>query len=126
MEKYYIEHDEINASWKIYLDGEKIGNFDYYEDEAGKTWAFNFSIDELHQKKGIGTGLIKRAIDYYEEVYFYIGSKDDLERFSELGESDSRYLSIEGAALLNSCIRKGIIKPEWAINPFQKRTLEWE
>ena len=58
--------------------------------------------------------MIRKAVEYYGEVYFCTADR------SEFGSDyHSMYLTPYGKLLMQSCLRKGIIKKEWAKNPLQ-------
>ncbi len=105
--------------WKIFREGHYIYYCitynDYYVRDAltGKNvgeatiendWLQNISVEPNYQRQGIGTNLI-RAIAQTMGGNFLIPSKG-------LPGLTSYYLSEEGAALINSCLRKKIIKEE--------------
>jgi hypothetical protein len=44
-----------NRTWKVYIGNKQIGDFKYQEDDQGRIWASDFSIDDPFQRKGIGS-----------------------------------------------------------------------
>lgn len=91
-----------------------VAEFDYYEDDNGRKWINQMYVNNKFQRRGIGSHMIKLAVQEYGEVYASSGSKMD----GSDDDSDTRYLSNEGASLINSCIKKGIMKKEWLLNPY--------
>ncbi len=109
----------MNMTWRVSFEDKRVGDFVFIEDSSGKIWVWNLSVNDDNQKNGIGSEIIRQAVEYYGAVYFYTGTRAEL-RNSEWSY-DSRYLSEEGVVLLNQSIRKGIIKKDWAINPYEEK-----
>ncbi|WP_066309185.1 GNAT family N-acetyltransferase [Bacillus sp. FJAT-29814] len=97
-----------------FLDDIKVAEFEFYEDSNGRKWINNIAVKKEYQKRGIGTEMIRLAVEEFGEVYASTASKMD----GKDNDYDTRHLSTEGAALVNSSIRKGILKKEWVFNPY--------
>jgi hypothetical protein len=78
-------------------------------DEYGGVWLEDASTDEDFQRKGVGTVLIVLALEVYGQVFASSSPRQH--------DGDTTYLSTEGAALVNSCIRKGIMKRDCLTGP---------
>ncbi|MED1902528.1 GNAT family N-acetyltransferase [Bacillus thuringiensis] len=109
-----FEYHISNDTWCGYINDTMVAEFDYYEDDNGRKWINQMYVNNKFQRRGIGSHMIKLAVQEYGEVYASSGSKMD----GSDDDSDTRYLSNEGASLINSCIKKGIMKKEWLLNPY--------
>lgn len=56
-------------------------------------------------------------VEFYGGVYFCKAEESELHKYAS--QYDSRYLTPEGNALLNSCLNNKIIKREWAKHPYK-------
>jgi GNAT superfamily N-acetyltransferase len=85
----------------------------HYEPDTDQFWLNHISVDTDYQKKGIGTNLLRAIIKYLKET-------DDILMIPATNQKndDGLYLTTEGAALINSCIRKKIIKHEQCLRDF--------
>lgn len=111
MEELDIKDDELRHEG--FIDGKKVCDFVYFEDKNGNYWLNSANVEIEFQRKGIGTAMIKQAVEWYGAIYFSKAQRYYHDRF----QGDTRYLSTEGAALANSCLRKGIINEEWFFDP---------
>ena len=57
----------------------------------------------------------KTAVDHYGNVYFCITDRFTLRQHNE---DDTHYLTEEGAGLMRSCLRQGIILSQWMAHPY--------
>ncbi|WP_412496471.1 GNAT family N-acetyltransferase [Shewanella chilikensis] len=93
--------DEWPPKLEARHDGKKIGHldFDEYRDMAVLESA---DVKQEYQKAGIGTRMFKELVEVNEDVYVP-------NRLWSSATGHDYYLSIEGAALVNACIRDGIL-----------------
>lgn len=101
--KYYQQDpDEICA----YKGSIRVGTLEYTELESEEVWLADIDVKESHQKKGIGSELIRLAVEMHGDdfkVPLTVGHHGD--RFEY-------YLSEEGNALIYSCLRKNYLSME--------------
>jgi GNAT superfamily N-acetyltransferase len=107
-----IEHVEGTDWWEGFVGEDRVTTFEYVQDEEGRTWLASATTLPAWQRRGIGRLMIAEAVAYYDEVWASRAARSDGP------DSDTRYLSQEGAALVESCIRAGIMKPAWLRNPY--------
>jgi len=77
-------------------------------------WLQTIDVDAAHRKNGIGTNLIKAIVNTIGNK-FHIPTKG-------LPNINAYFLTTEGAALINSCLRKGIITEEQCMLDVPPRT----
>lgn len=95
--------DEIDQESELVLPHKEIGHAEVdsrYEGDETK-WLHHIAVNARYQKRGIGTKLIELAKNHLDLERFPYGGADQ--------NPDDFYLTEEGAALLSSCARKGII-----------------
>jgi len=80
-------------------------------DEQDRYWLNGITTVDRFQKKGIGLAMLEQAVHHVGEVYVAADMPPQ-----EDG-NDTRHLSSEGAALVNSAVSKGILNREWCFNP---------
>ena len=103
--KIDIEINDDHGNIIAYHQGKKVSNFDYYKTEGIKEWdeptyeLWGMNVDTKYQKNGIGTENIKSG----EACFKYVTYPHDT------GSHGGNHLSSEGKALIDSCLRKGII-----------------
>lgn len=120
---FVFQIDDSGDSFIIYKNGKQIGKMEVYDtDEDGKMWLNSIDIDKSYHSKGIGTKLIEYYIDNYGEIYFAAG----MQNFQEINDGDTRHLSCEGAKLMNSLLRNGILKDEWCYNPTEEDPRDYD
>ncbi len=105
--------EESGGDFYGYLEGEQVSSLELYEDGDGRFWINNVKTNSKYQGQGIGTEMVRQAVLHYGAIFASKGSKYDHEN----DDSDTRYLTQEGATLVNSCIRKEVMKEEWFFNP---------
>ncbi len=94
-------------------DGRKrIGWIEYDQDDDGYEFLTHMSVDEEHMRAGIANEMMRLVADLY-------GPRIGRPSFNAAGgssaSSSADYFTIEGAALVKSCIEKGILEDtEWA------------
>lgn len=106
-----IEYDGI-STYTAFYDGTEAGELSLFEDYEGRLWLNNVSSN--NQRIGIGLSLLKEAVEHHGVIY---AATDGFQKFQEVNDDDTRHLSIEGAALVNSAVRNGILLREWSFNP---------
>lgn len=99
------------SGFEAFFDNEKCGELELYDDDKGRMWINR--VSSTRQRIGIGLSLLNYAVEVYDKIYAVV----NLSRHDEVDGSDMRHLSEEGAALINSAIRNGILKDEWCFNP---------
>lgn len=117
LEKITVDFEESHEVFTAFLDGEKVGDLEIYRDEDDKEyrpWLNKIGVNEDMRNRGIGKKLVQAAVDQFGSVYASRAPKGM--HNDQMG--DTRWLSIDGARLVESCVKKGIMKPEWFINPF--------
>lgn len=107
----HLRIEQGDTDWFGFVGDEQVASFDYWQDDEGLVWLVGAEVKAAWQRQGIGRRMIAAAVDYYDEVYASRTGK------SEDFKSETRYLTEEGAALVNACIRDGIMKPEWLRYP---------
>lgn len=113
---FNIEVDEDSLIWRIYRADVFIGEFEFREDEKERKWLSGCDIYADYQGKGLGSSVIRKAVNHYGAVYFCTADRTEMNH--RYGEYDSRYLTEEGVKLMESCLRKKIIRKSWAIKPW--------
>lgn len=103
-----------------YYQGERAGELELYEDGQGRQWLNNIEVNAGFQRRGIGLSLLNAAVLHHEEVYAATG----MEAYEEENGDDTRHLSPEGVALVNSALRNGVLQPDWCFNPAEEHEVE--
>jgi GNAT superfamily N-acetyltransferase len=86
-------------------DGERIGTFEFQWSEDDDNWKLmHVNIDESFQRQGIGEQMVQEAVDHFE--IFLIPPVNP-------PEDSDWFVTSEGTAFLNACIRKGLLPAEW-------------
>lgn len=117
IERYLDSENEKVFVWLILNKSKKsIGEFEFMRDDQQRLWLYNCSLNEDFQQKGIGLSVIRHAVKVFNSIYFCTATKEELIGGGK--EYDSRYLTEEGVKLMESCLRKKIIKSDWTIKPF--------
>ena len=93
------------------IRGQEICTLDLLLDEKDRYWLNGITTIDRYQKKGIGLAMLERAVYHLGEVYVAVDMPPQ-----EDG-NDTRHLSTEGAALVNSAVSKGILNRDWCFNP---------
>ena len=106
-----VEYDDINT-YTAFFDDIKAGELSLFEDHKERQWLNN--VSSTHQSVGIGLSLLIAAVETHGAIY---AATDGFQSFQEVNDDDTRHLSIEGAALVNSALRNGILLQEWCFNP---------
>lgn len=101
---------------EAYLNDNKIAEIGFYVDNNDNKWINSMHVDENYRRKGIASKLMQLAVQEYGEVYASSASKMDEDEYGD--DFDTRHLSIEGADFVTSCIKRGILKQEWVLNPY--------
>jgi hypothetical protein len=84
-------------------------------DEDGRYWLMFVETDEQYRRQKIGVTLLQAGVERYGAIY---ASSATQQMHEDSDENDTRYLTEEGAALVTAAIAKGIMRPEWWVNPF--------
>lgn len=108
-----IEIDESGGSYDASYDGDDAGRLELFQDPQGRQWINFIEVEQDFQRRGIGLSLLSHAVDKHGEIYAAV----DMQASEETGEDDTRHLSEQGAALVSSAVRNGILKEEWCFNP---------
>jgi hypothetical protein len=87
---------------------------DDYNDN-GQMWMMYVETPAQFQRRGYAAMLMKAAVQEHGAVYVSTGSKQEHEN---VDEDDTRWLTEDGAAFVNKCLAKGILRHEWVVNPF--------
>lgn len=96
-----IDDDEITAIYKNII----IAQFCYSVIEMDYNYIYelySMNVNSLYHKSGIGTEIIRQGENHFVNVIYP----------HDTGDKNTNHLSIEGAALIQSCIGKGIISSE--------------
>lgn len=96
----------------------KVGECEFVEDDDeddGRYWIHWIETNVQHRRRGVGVALIQAGVNKYGAVYASRASKQAHE---QRDPDDTRWLTDEGAALVNACIKKGIMKQQWLVDPF--------
>lgn len=101
--------------------GERAGTLELYQDESGREWINNIIVEERFQRRGIGLSLLNAAVQMHGEIYAATG----MHRDDEVGDDDTRHLSDEGLALVNSALRNDVLQDDWCFNPAEEREAEF-
>jgi|GEM_PF-5329348 len=97
-------------------NGTEVATFEFMDyDDDGTYWVWHLDTQAAFQNQGIGLFLMREAVNHYGQVLASRAGKDQHEMRDD---EDIRYLSTEGAALVNAAIRSGIMQPDWLVNPF--------
>jgi GNAT superfamily N-acetyltransferase len=92
-----------------------IGNAEFDEFGDDRLWLTHIDTDAAYQRRGIGLRMLQAAVDEYGAVWASSASQGE---HTAQEEDDTRYLTEEGAALVNAAVARGILRPEWVVNPF--------
>jgi len=101
---------ENDLQYKAYSKEKCVGKLELLEpaEEEGEEkppTLLNISVDPEHQKRGVGTKLLEKALETFPNLLV------DNTPHCETGENDNgTHLATEGAKLVNSCLKKGILK----------------
>lgn len=86
-----------------FLHGKKVGEADVVrqtDEEDPEYWLYEIEVDGSMQRQGIGSHLIRLCVARFGIKF----------KFPTSGNSKLKYfLTTEGAALMNSCVRKRIV-----------------
>jgi len=104
-------------SFTAVLDDERVGELDLYFD--GVFWLGFVEVDKDLQGLGIGSRLVQAAVDKIGHLYVSTAGQSETEEKSD--SDDIRWLTKEGAALVGSCLKAGILDPSRCLNPFTER-----
>lgn len=96
----------------------KVGHCDF-EEIDGRFWIVGIETEANYRRRGIGTTLIYAGIAKYGNVYASSATK---QKHEEHDENDTRWLTDEGAALVRTCISRGIMRPEHYLSPFPEES----
>lgn len=116
-ESIEISVDEARLSYSASLPGATgpdsggYGHLDLFDDDSGGLWINYVSVPESVQKMGIGSKLVEKAIEDHGAIFASTSERDSDD------PSDTRHLSVEGATLVASLIKKGKMKKEWLKDP---------
>lgn len=105
--EFFPRVEDVHGTLTLYVtvNGQEyqIGELELYEDEDDRNWVNSVEVDNQWQRRGYGRLLIQEAIDRYGKIYFSTQTKQEA-----VEDDDTRHLSVEGAALANSCVRRGM------------------
>ena len=85
--------------------GNVISHVECEEFEDGEYWLVDAETQPEYQRRGLARQLVENAVNYYEIVFASLATQQEHEDYDD---NDTRYLTEEGAALVNSCINHGI------------------
>ena len=111
-----IEHCDCNHIFEGYIGPVKVCELFLYDDYNGLFWLNGIFTEKGYKRKGYATQLIIDAIENYGEVY--VSTAPQCEH-NDHNDDTARYLSDEGASLVNKLVSNGILKDEWLKNPFR-------
>lgn len=95
---------------------QQVGHIEIEDyDDDGRMWLFYVETDANFRRRGIATALMRAAVQYHGAIYVSQAGQGDHE---QRDQNDTRWLTQDGAALVNSCVQRGILRPEWLVNPF--------
>lgn len=118
--KLVIEWSGNDVSAKM---GDKtVATFEFVDyDDDGKMWitAMNTKDDaatgQTWRHLGIGLSLLQAAVTHFGAVYASKGSKHEHDPDDD--GDDTRWLTADGAGLINAAVAKNIIDAAWYYNP---------
>jgi GNAT superfamily N-acetyltransferase len=84
-------------------------------DDNGRTWLMYVTTEQGYRRRGYATMLMRAAVAEYGAIYVSQAGQQDHENRDD---NDTRWLTDDGAALVNSCVVKGILQQAWLVNPF--------
>lgn len=108
-----IEIEDSGGSYEASYDGENAGSLELFEDRERRQWINYINVEPEFQRRGIGMSLLSHAVAEHGRIYAAVGMQSS----EETGEEDTRHLSTEGAALVTSAVRNGILNEAWCFNP---------
>mmetsp|Transcript_23898 Transcript_23898/g.35073 ORF Transcript_23898/g.35073 Transcript_23898/m.35073 type:complete len:141 (-) Transcript_23898:115-537(-) len=115
-ENLVISNEEDGYCWVAKIKGKKVGEIhladfpDYSSDQSDgdRKVLQNISVEKEHQRKGIATQLLKKALEEYDDLVI-----DYRQRYStedDGNDEDGTFLTDEGKPFIDSCFDKGIIE----------------
>lgn len=115
-ENLVISMEEDGYCWVAKIKGKKIGEIhladfpDYSSDQSdgNRKVLQNISVKKEHQKKGIATQLLKKALEEHEDLVIDYRRRDSTE--DDSNDEDGTFLTDEGKPFIDRCLRKGIIE----------------
>ena len=102
--------------------GQRAGELELYTDRDGREWINNIRVYAQFQGRGIGLRLLHAAVEDHGAVYAAV----DMTQDDEENDDDTRHLSTEGVALVNSALRNGVLQEAWCFNPAEEREMQLE
>ncbi|NEQ85347.1 MAG: DUF4157 domain-containing protein [Moorea sp. SIO2I5] len=107
------EKTEYTARDKNWPEGslKEWGHLDLYSDNQDGYWINHIEVKQNVQRMGIARLLVKKAIEDHGDIY---ASNSHYDRENP---EDTRHLLEDGAGLVNSLIKKGIMKQGWLREP---------
>lgn len=106
---YYPVFTQFGNTFEASLTGGNVISHvefeDFGDDEYEEYWLVDASTRQEYQRRGFARQLVANAVNYYGVVFASLATQQEHEDYDD---SDTRYLTHEGAALVNSCIRHGI------------------
>lgn len=118
-----IEFDD-DYMFEAYDGDKKVGELEIMHEwaempgQVERHWLNGVYItDPKYHRKGIATQLVREAVNAFGELH--VSSADAWEH-KQHNDNSARELTDDGAALVNSCLAKGILQQSWMINPFNR------
>ena len=96
---------EICLNIVAHIDGERVGQIEFDEDDQGHPYLFHMEVKEDYRRAGIATEMIRLAALEHGRRF----GRPSLLAQGGAGKSSSEYFTQEGAALIYHCIEKDII-----------------
>lgn len=110
-----FKDDGYNTFWAE-LGDERVAELQLTEDDRGRVWLMSVDTEQEYRRRGMASGLVERAVEMYGEVFVSTAGQGEHEMWE--GDWDIRWLTEDGAGLVQGCVKKGILKQEWLIHPF--------
>lgn len=116
--------DEEGENFEVTIDDITVCELNLWEESYDDDWRQAESVFWLngiytkhgHDRKGYATKLIEAAIEVHGKIL--ISSASSMEH-KDRGDTTARELTDEGAIFVKALVNKGIINPEWIVNPFR-------
>lgn len=103
-----IELDYDNFDTVAWHEGQEVGRLDFREvecDHYSYPQLMYASVEEKYQRAGIGVAMMRYAVEMHGKGF----KKPDLNSVGGSHVPAENYYTEEGAALIRSCIRLGIL-----------------
>lgn len=105
-----VSHDPEWEKFVAQINGQSVSTVEICLDDEGMPWFSGLDTDDAFRRKGLGSLLVAAAVEKWEKIYISTHPKG-------VNDGDTRYLTMDGAALINACIDKGIVDRDWYADP---------